>query len=110
MNGIDNTGDKPRVELLPMLALIEVAKAMQIGAHDYGERNWEDGLVWGTLSGAAGRHWMAWQSGEDLNDTELNHLAHMAASVLMLLQLQLTGKGDDDRKFRPARRRARLRW
>ena len=99
MNGPDNKGDKSRTDLIPPRALLEVGHAMKIGGRDYGERNWEAGIAWGSLLGAAQRHQLDWLAGDDINpETGLSHLAHAAASLLMLLELVILSRGEDDRK------------
>lgn len=44
------------------------------------------------------RHLLAWQAREDLDpESGLHHLAHARADLGMLLELVLTGHGNDDR-------------
>lgn len=44
------------------------------------------------------RHQAQWLDGIDLDDeSSLNHLAHVAANILMLLEYQLSQTGNDDR-------------
>lgn len=89
---------KPRADLLPPDALLEVAKVLDYGARKYAPRNWEKGLAWGRLSGALLRHLWAWMRGEERDlESGLPHLAHMACCALMLLALTLRGVGEDDR-------------
>ena len=50
------------------------------------------------LLSAAMRHQIAWNEGTDLDEeSNLNHLAHACANMLMLLEYQLKGDGKDDR-------------
>jgi len=89
---------KPRADLLPPDALLEVAKVLDYGARKYAPRNWEKGLAWGRLSGALLRHLWAWMRGEERDlESGLPHLAHMACCALMLLASALRGVGEDDR-------------
>ena len=44
MEGIKHDQGKPRMDLLPMDALLEIAKVFGFGACKYGDRNWEKGL------------------------------------------------------------------
>ena len=89
---------KARLELLPPRALFAVARAMASGAARYGDRNWEAGLHWSRLFGAVMRHCWAWWRGENVDpDSGLSHLAHAAASLLMLLEQEERGRGADDR-------------
>lgn len=89
---------KPRADLLPPDALLAVAEVMTGGAAKYGDRNWEQGMAWGRLVGAALRHLLAWMGGQNRDpDTGLSHLAHTATSLLFLLAYEIRGVGVDDR-------------
>jgi hypothetical protein len=92
---------KPRVDLIPVLSLIELGKVMDYGSKKYGQHNWSKHAGrwdWTQLTASALRHLYAWMMGED-NDKEsgLNHLAHVLANITMLLDLQIMGRGEDDR-------------
>lgn len=99
MEGLKFDEAKVRLELLPLDALVEVGRVLTYGATKYGARNWEKGMAWGRLLGAAFRHLFAWARGED-NDPEtgFSHLAHASCCVLFLLSYGLRGVGADDRK------------
>lgn len=98
MEGLKFDEGKVRLDLLPFDALTEVAKVLTHGANKYGDRNWEKGMKWGRLLGAALRHLFAWARREDLDpETGLSHLAHAACSVLFLLTYTLRGIDGDDR-------------
>lgn len=96
---IKHDGDKPRMEIIPGPALIEVAKVLTVGATKYNAWNWQKGFIWGRLSGAALRHLFAWLSGED-NDPEtgLSHIAHAICCMMFLMDHILLGLGEDDRR------------
>lgn len=97
---------KPRMELMPPDALIEVAKVYTMGAEKYAARNWEKGTDWGRANGALLRHLMAWMGGEDKDpESGLWHMAHVAWNALCLLAYQIRGVGNDDR-FKLGRKRA----
>jgi Domain of unknown function (DUF5664) len=82
--------DRPRYDLIPILALEQVAEVFRFGAGKYGERNWETGLRWGRLWRAAISHLVKFWRGETNDDESgLPHLAHAAASVLMLIDTTL---------------------
>jgi hypothetical protein len=90
---------KPRCDLLPGDAILSVADVLTYGANKYTARNWESGMDWGRLSGAAQRHLLAWQNGNDTDDESgLPHLAHAICCLLFLLAYSIRGKGRDDRK------------
>ena len=90
---------KPRLDLLPFDALEQVGAVLDYGAKKYAARNWEKGLAWGRLLGAALRHLGAWARGANLDaESGLPHLAHAACCVLMLLASVTRGIGADDRR------------
>lgn len=90
--------DKPRVDLLPPDALIEVAKVLGFGAKKYGDHNWLLGMSWLKLYGSTLRHLFKWCLGHDRDEESgLPHLAHAACDVLMLLTYTLRNKGTDTR-------------
>ncbi len=96
--------DKPRTDLLPTKPLLDIAEILAFGAKKYGERNWETGMRWSRLYGAALRHLWAWFAGEE-NDKETgrSHLAHAACCVIFLMQYNYTKREFDDRpKVGPA--------
>lgn len=92
---------KPRMELIPMDALVDVAWVLTKGAFKYGDRNWEQGLAYSRLYGATLRHLAEFSLGHerDPESGEL-HLAHAACSLLMLLSTVLRDSvGDLDDRF-----------
>jgi len=90
---------KPRPELLPSAALLEISKVMAFGAKKYGDNNWrEGGFDWTRIMGAMQRHLLAFNDGEDLDpETGLSHIAHVGCNALFLLEHILKGYGDDNR-------------
>lgn len=89
---------KPRLDLVPFDALLEVGRALEYGERKYAARNWEKGMAWGRLTGAAMRHLSRWMVGENRDpESGLHHLAHFACCALMLLALVLRKHGWDDR-------------
>lgn len=89
---------KVPLELLPVEALIEIAKVMAFGAEKYGRHNWRKGMAWSRLVGAILRHLFAWILGEDKDpESNLNHLAHAGCGILFLLTYEINGSGMDDR-------------
>lgn len=90
---------KPRMDLLPFDAVMAAAQVLTFGAKKYAARNWEKGLDWGRLHGAALRHLAAWGNGENTDaESGLRHTAHAACCCLMLLASELRGIGSDSRK------------
>jgi hypothetical protein len=86
---------KPRMDLLPMDALVEIAKVLTFGAKKYGDRNWEKGLKLYRLRGAILRHDAAAEMGETLDpESGLSHKAHKACTAVMELALYLRGTND----------------
>jgi hypothetical protein len=90
---------KPRPSLIPPAALMEVAAVFAYGAKKYAPGNWARCDKRRRYSDAAMRHILAWLAGNDADDESgLPHLAHAAASILMLRGLEIGGHGEDDRE------------
>lgn len=84
--------------LFPFMAARVVVEVLRFGANKYGDRNWEAGMDYSRLFGAAIRHLTSWFDGEDVDsETGLSHLAHATCCLLFLLTYTITGKGTDDR-------------
>jgi hypothetical protein len=95
---VKHDAEKPRVDLLPAVALLAVSRVLGFGARKYKEHGWRTVDRRSRYSAAIGRHWLAWQSGEDTDpESGLPHLAHLACSALFLLEAELVGLGIDDR-------------
>lgn len=90
--------EKPRMDLLPFDALLGVASVLSYGAKKYADRDWEQGMSWGRMSGALQRHYAQWAGGEDIDEESgLPHIDHMACCALMLTAMIKRKIGDDDR-------------
>jgi hypothetical protein len=79
---------KVRLDLLPVLPLMAVARAFEFGAKKYGEYNYSegDGLEASRLYAAALRHLFAWWAGEDTDrESGESHLAHAVCCILILM-------------------------
>lgn len=77
----DGQEGKGRMDLLPVRALIEVAKVFEAGAKKYQARNWEHGIMLSRYMDSGLRHAVKWLRG----DRDEPHLA-MAIWNLMCLQ------------------------
>ena len=92
----DDNG-KPRMELLPALAIEEVAKVLTHGADKYGDTNWRN--VRGGYNryvGAALRHIFQDLGGAVLDpDSGREHLAHAVCSLLFVLERRLEKLGEN---------------
>jgi len=101
-NGKKFDSDKPRTDLIPALAVLEVSKVMGFGAKKYGDYNWLGGLRCCRLLAAALRHIFQWLAGESNDgETGLSHLAHAACCVLMALETAIRKPELDDRYKEP---------
>lgn len=100
LNPKDRAGQsKPQMGLIPHAALVEVARVMESGAVKYGPYNWRRTPVgYMAYLNAAERHRGVFQDGQDQDtDTGRSHLAHLAATALILLDAIITGNAKDDR-------------
>lgn len=96
--GVKHDSSKVRLELLSMIALIEIGKVATFGAAKYDDNNWRKGFKWSRLLGAALRHLFAFIGGEDKDpESGLSHLAHAGCCILFLLEHEVTHKELDDR-------------
>lgn len=87
--GRKDDGEKPRYDLLPLLALEVEARVLTYGATKYAPDNWRkvDGWRW-RYFGAALRHLFAWFGGERLDpESGLPHLGHALCCVAFLAEL-----------------------
>ena len=90
--------EKPRTELLPPTALVEVSKVLAHGAEKYEAHNWRQVDDRERYTGACLRHLLAHMSGEDVDpDSGLPHLAHLACNALFLVEASVLGLGKDTR-------------
>ena len=86
------------LHLLPYAALEEVTRAFEYGATKYGADNWRKGNLYRKYAGATLRHVWSWLWGSDVDpESDVHHLAHAAANLMMLITWQDEGVGTDDR-------------
>jgi hypothetical protein len=87
--GIKYDQEKPDYSLVPFGALDEVVKVLTYGAKKYSRDNWKH-VETERYQAACMRHFSSYMQGEHLDpETNIHHLAHMACSVLFLLQKRL---------------------
>lgn len=90
--------EKPRTDLLPTAPLLAIAEVLGFGAKKYDAHNWRGGIAYSRLIGAAMRHLLAYNDGEDKDpESGLSHLAHLGCCVVFLLEQEAKGTGLDDR-------------
>lgn len=80
----DGQEDKGRMDLLPVSALIEVAKVFEAGARKYKSRNWELGINLSRFMDSGLRHAMKYLRG----DRDEAHLAMACWNFLCCLDTQ----------------------
>jgi hypothetical protein len=98
MTATKHDQSKVRVDLLPTKPLLMISEVLGFGAEKYAAHNWRGGFEQSRLIGAAMRHLLAYNDGEDTDpESGLSHLAHLGCCVLFLLEHQATGIGTDDR-------------
>ena len=97
MSGVKHDQEKPDFSLLSPFALEEIAKVMTYGARKYSPNNWRGGFKYTRILAAVMRHLNSYQKGE-LTDPEtgLSHLAHASCGLMMLLEFERTGVGEND--------------
>lgn len=76
-----------RMDLLPYLSLMEIAKVYGFGAEKYAPHNWRKGYDWSLSFAALQRHLVLFWEGEELDEESgLPHLAHAGFHLLALLE------------------------
>lgn len=92
---------KPQLHLIPLAAQEEMARAMELGARKYGERNWiqGDGVNITTYLSAMARHLALITDGKEDIDPEsgAHHLGHIMAGCGIILDALRHGKLIDNR-------------
>lgn len=88
--GVKHDDGKRRYDLLPPHAMGALADVLTYGAKKYGPWNWK--LIENPITryhAAALRHVMSWAMGERLDpESGLPHLAHAAASLMFIVELE----------------------
>ena len=80
----DGEAGKGRFDLMPVVALIRLAKRLQAGADKYGDRNWENGIPTSRCFSSAFRHLLQAMIG----DTSEDHLAAVLFNVSAIMHFQ----------------------
>jgi len=76
----------------------EAARVFEYGAQKYAAWNWAKGMPWSVPVGCILRHWLAEESGEDLDpESGRRHWGHVACNVIMLVHFEDTYPEGDDR-------------
>lgn len=90
---------KPKLSLVPPVAVIKEAMAFKDGADKYGAYNWRNNPVQAMIYiDALLRHVFSWVDGEDkAEDSGVDHLAHARACLAILIDSQEVGCLIDDR-------------
>lgn len=102
LEGIKHDKEKPRTELLPTAPLLGVAEVLTFGAKKYEAHNWRGGFEYSRLIGAALRHILAYNDGEDADpESKLCHVDHALCCLMFLSEQIKKGTGLDDR-YKPA--------
>lgn len=87
--GHKDDGKKLRVDLLSIPALEMISEVLTYGAEKYGDRNWENGINYNRVFGAALRHLFSWWNGEARDkESGYSHLAHAGCCILFLLHYE----------------------
>ena len=87
---------KGRCDLLPMCALLRLARHYEAGCKKYGDRNWEKGIPAHSFADNALRHMLKYMDGMDDED-------HLIAAVWNLLGLAYTEEKHPEMMDIPAR-------
>lgn len=87
MAGIKHDRGKPRVDLVPPRAILEVAKVLTDGVEEYGEHNWRQGIAYSRLYAAIQRHLLAFWKSEDVDGSGHRALAHACTDIMMLMEM-----------------------
>ena len=95
---VKHDAGKTRFSLVPPEARLEIAKVFTHGAKKYPPHNYRKGTQWSRYMDALQRHMTDFELGQDVDEESgLLTLAHVAACAMILLTLQMLGKGEDDR-------------
>ena len=92
------TDDKMRFDLLPVEAIVELARVYDSGALKYDDNNWRNGMPWSKVLRCIYSHFFKWMLGQTVDkETGCHHLAMVAWNCLTLVVYQMRKIGLDDR-------------
>ena len=100
--GLKYDSEKPKMNLLPPKALIEVGKVLTFGAEKYGPENWKElEDLQNRYTAGALRHIFAHMDGEkDDPESNISHLAHALCCLLFKLEIELENAKIEEEKPR----------
>jgi hypothetical protein len=89
---------KPPMDLIPYEAKVAMAQVLGFGRSKYGRAQWTNGIEYSRLLSAAERHMGQFNTGQDVDsESNLNHIAHAAVNLCMLLWMVQNKPDMDDR-------------
>lgn len=94
-----DTNKEARLELVPPSAIEEVSRVLALGEKKYGKNDYlKTNLKHTKMVRKALRHITAYLKGYD-TDPEIgtHHIAHAITNLLILLEMVIINRGDDDR-------------
>jgi hypothetical protein len=98
--GLKFDSEKSPMALLPLEALEEIAKVLQMGANKYGKFNWrfvDDGLE--RYESALLRHLAAIHRGESIDpESNLSHYVHAACNAIFLVAIEMDKQNKKENK------------
>jgi hypothetical protein len=98
VTGLKYDGGKPKISLIPIEAINEMATSFTYGANKYSADNYKNGLAFRRLLDASLRHILAIANGEDKDEESgLSHLGNALASLAMLAYMMKNKPEFDDR-------------
>lgn len=93
-------GDKLRTDLMSTYALEGLSQVLTHGAKKYADRNWEEGIAWNRVYGAALRHLFAFWSGSNTDiESGLFHIDHAACCIHFLQHYARNNLDKDNRPY-----------
>lgn len=87
----DTQDDKPRYDLVSIIALKRVAELLGRGAAKYGDRNWEKGIPLSRFYASMFRHMIQWAEG-DISEDHLAAVCFNAMGIIHTEQKILDGE------------------